>query len=104
MGLDVVLSQVQHPFLQFFYICTVQLFSGCRVCNRCLTSLLPFPLQAAAYASEDGVLTEAMIDARVADAVQQHRQKMEWLKAEGAEAGKGVGKNPFLPFPKGTAV
>lgn len=81
-----------------------QLFTGCRVCDRCLTSLLPFSLQAAAYASEDGVLTEAMIDARVADAVQQHRQKMEWLKAEGAEAGKGVGKNPLLPFPKGTAV
>lgn len=45
-------------------------------------------LQAAAYASEDGVLTEAMIDARVADAVQQHKQKMEWLKAEGVEPGK----------------
>lgn len=37
-----------------------------------------------AYASEDGVLTEAMMDARVQDAVQQHRQKMEWLKAERA--------------------
>lgn len=48
----------------------------------------PSPLQAAAYASEDGVLTEAMIDARVADAVQQHKQKMEWLKAEGVEPGK----------------
>uniref|UniRef100_A0A8C3BWW2 ATPase family AAA domain containing 3A n=1 Tax=Cairina moschata TaxID=8855 RepID=A0A8C3BWW2_CAIMO len=67
-------------------------------------SQLAVAWQAAAYASEDGVLTEAMIDARVADAVQQHRQKMEWLKAEGAEAGKGVGKNPLLPFPKGTAV
>nr|XP_020637658.1 ATPase family AAA domain-containing protein 3A [Pogona vitticeps] len=44
--------------------------------------------QAAAYASEDGVLTEAMMDARVADALQQHKQKMEWLKAEGMEAGK----------------
>lgn len=60
--------------------------------------------QAAAYASEDGVLTEAMIDARVADAVQQHRQKMEWLKTEGAEATKGTDRNPLLPFPKGTAV
>uniref|UniRef100_A0A669QVB8 ATPase family AAA domain containing 3A n=1 Tax=Phasianus colchicus TaxID=9054 RepID=A0A669QVB8_PHACC len=45
-------------------------------------SQLAVAWQAAAYASEDGVLTEAMIDARVADAVQQHRQKMEWLKAE----------------------
>uniref|UniRef100_A0A673C7G8 ATPase family AAA domain-containing protein 3-A-like n=1 Tax=Sphaeramia orbicularis TaxID=375764 RepID=A0A673C7G8_9TELE len=33
--------------------------------------------QAAAYSSEDGVLTEAMIDARVDDAVKQHRQKMD---------------------------
>jgi ATPase family AAA domain-containing protein 3A/B len=36
-----------------------------------------------AYASEDGVLTEAMMDARVQDAVQQHQQKMQWLKVEG---------------------
>uniref|UniRef100_G1QGQ3 ATPase family AAA domain containing 3A n=1 Tax=Nomascus leucogenys TaxID=61853 RepID=G1QGQ3_NOMLE len=38
---------------------------------------------ASAYASEDGVLTEAMMDTRVRDAVQQHQQKMCWLKAEG---------------------
>lgn len=38
-----------------------------------------------AYASEDGVLTEAMMDARVQDAIQQHRQKMEWLKADGSQ-------------------
>uniref|UniRef100_A0A671TGE2 ATPase family AAA domain containing 3A n=1 Tax=Sparus aurata TaxID=8175 RepID=A0A671TGE2_SPAAU len=38
--------------------------------------------QAAAYSSEDGVLTEAMIDARVDDAVKQHLQKMNWLHAE----------------------
>uniref|UniRef100_A0A8C0FQM1 ATPase family AAA domain containing 3A n=1 Tax=Bubo bubo TaxID=30461 RepID=A0A8C0FQM1_BUBBB len=67
-------------------------------------SQLAVAWQAAAYASEDGVLTEAMIDARVADAVQQHKQKMEWLKTEGAEASKGTGRNPLLPFPKGTAV
>lgn len=35
-----------------------------------------------AYASEDGVLTEAMMDARVQDAVQQHQQKMQWLTVE----------------------
>uniref|UniRef100_A0A8C8CRQ1 AAA+ ATPase domain-containing protein n=1 Tax=Oncorhynchus tshawytscha TaxID=74940 RepID=A0A8C8CRQ1_ONCTS len=46
--------------------------------------------QAAAYSSEDGVLTEAMIDARVDDAVHQHAQKMDWLHMErGVEsAGK----------------
>ncbi|KAM6402736.1 ATPase family AAA domain-containing protein 3A isoform 2-T2 [Rhynochetos jubatus] len=67
-------------------------------------SQLAVAWQAAAYASEDGVLTEAMIDARVADAVQQHKQKMEWLKTEGAESSKGAGRNPLLPFPKGTPV
>uniref|UniRef100_A0A8C5DQ00 AAA+ ATPase domain-containing protein n=1 Tax=Gouania willdenowi TaxID=441366 RepID=A0A8C5DQ00_GOUWI len=35
--------------------------------------------QAAAYSSEDGILTEAMIDARVDDAIKQHLQKMDWL-------------------------
>ncbi len=39
-------------------------------------------LQAAAYSSEDGILTEAMIDARVDDAVKQHLQKMDWLHRE----------------------
>lgn len=62
------------------------------------------PLQAAAYASEDGVLTEAMIDARVADALQQHEQKMEWLKAEGTDPNKEAGKSQRLPLPVGTAV
>lgn len=42
--------------------------------------------QAAAYSSEDGVLTEAMIDARVDDAIKQHQQKMDWLRAEEAAA------------------
>uniref|UniRef100_A0A669R123 ATPase family AAA domain containing 3A n=1 Tax=Phasianus colchicus TaxID=9054 RepID=A0A669R123_PHACC len=67
-------------------------------------SQLAVAWQAAAYASEDGVLTEAMIDARVADAVQQHRQKMEWLKAEGTETSKEGIRTPLLPFPKGTPV
>ncbi|XP_032818199.1 ATPase family AAA domain-containing protein 3-B-like [Petromyzon marinus] len=43
--------------------------------------------QAAAYASEDGILTEAMVDSRVSEAMRQHRQKMEWLRAERAGAG-----------------
>ncbi|KGL82018.1 ATPase family AAA domain-containing protein 3-A, partial [Tinamus guttatus] len=65
-------------------------------------SQLAVAWQAAAYASEDGVLTEAMIDARVADAVQQHRQKMDWLKAEGAEGSQGALRNS--PFPAGSPV
>nr|XP_054301109.1 ATPase family AAA domain-containing protein 3C-like [Pongo pygmaeus] len=39
-------------------------------------------LKATAYASEDGVLTEAVIDACVQDFVQQHQQMMRWLKGE----------------------
>ncbi|XP_063799085.1 ATPase family AAA domain-containing protein 3 [Pseudophryne corroboree] len=60
--------------------------------------------QAAAYASEDGILTEAMIDARVADAIRQHQQKMEWLKAEGKEEGKEPSKNPLQHLLEGTPV
>ncbi|XP_077429055.1 ATPase family AAA domain containing 3 [Vanacampus margaritifer] len=67
--------------------------------------------QAAAYSSEDGVLTEAMIDARVDDAVKQHRQKMDWLRAEAQTktltpppAGGAVGKTGFnLPLGKAIA-
>lgn len=44
--------------------------------------------QAAAYSSEDGVLTEAMIDARVVEAAKQHLQKMSWLHEEGTEDAK----------------
>ncbi|XP_058575429.1 ATPase family AAA domain-containing protein 3 isoform X2 [Neofelis nebulosa] len=47
-------------------------------------SQLAVAWQAMAYASEDGALTEAMVDARVQDAIQQHQQKIQWLKAEGA--------------------
>ncbi|XP_031724713.1 uncharacterized protein LOC116395186 [Anarrhichthys ocellatus] len=56
--------------------------------------------QAAAYSSEDGVLTEAMIDSRVDDAVKQHAQKMDWLLME---AGEGVGKVGVL-LPKAMAA
>lgn len=38
--------------------------------------------QATAYASEDGVLTEEMIDIRVADTIGQHKQKVNWHTAE----------------------
>uniref|UniRef100_UPI003AAE7B30 uncharacterized protein isoform X1 n=1 Tax=Centroberyx gerrardi TaxID=166262 RepID=UPI003AAE7B30 len=56
--------------------------------------------QAAAYSSEDGVLTEAMIDSRVDDAIKQHAQKMDWLLME---AGEGVGKIGVV-LPKETAA
>ncbi|XP_073700124.1 ATPase family AAA domain containing 3 [Garra rufa] len=61
-------------------------------------SKLAVAWQAAAYSSEDGVLTEAMMDARVDDAVRQHRQKMDWLH------GEGVLDNEGRPMPtKGSA-
>ena len=38
--------------------------------------------QAAAYASEDGILSKAMMMARVNDAIIQHDRKMEWQADE----------------------
>jgi hypothetical protein len=40
--------------------------------------LLSFCRQAKAYAAEDGVLTEAMIDEIVDDAIKQHERKIQW--------------------------
>ncbi|CAG7830719.1 unnamed protein product, partial [Allacma fusca] len=47
--------------------------------------------QAAAYASEDGYLTEAMMLERSQDAAAQHAQKMDWLAEE--ERSKSVTHN-----------
>lgn len=58
-----------------------------RVSSGSLTSFSLF--QAAAYSSEDGVLTEGMIDARVDDAVRQHTQKMDWLHGDGVLDNEG---------------
>ncbi|MBN3322029.1 ATD3A protein, partial [Atractosteus spatula] len=58
--------------------------------------------QAAAYSSMDGVLTEAMIDTRVVDAIRQHQQKMDWLRQEHAEGEGKPGITP--PPPEGTPV
>ena len=37
-------------------------------------------VQARAYASEDGVLTERMMDEIVADSVKQHARKVQWQR------------------------
>uniref|UniRef100_A0A8C2Z8Q0 ATPase family AAA domain containing 3A n=1 Tax=Cyclopterus lumpus TaxID=8103 RepID=A0A8C2Z8Q0_CYCLU len=50
--------------------------------------------QAAAYSSEDGVLTEAMIDARVDDAFKQHLQKMDWLHGDEVTHGTTLTPHP----------
>ena len=79
------------------------------VCVRAQT--LHFLLfQAAAYASEDGILTEPMIDARVDDAIQGHKKKVKWQErqelAEKLEAGdvrSSKDKMAFIPpKPKGS--
>ncbi|XP_050660877.1 ATPase family AAA domain-containing protein 3C-like [Macaca thibetana thibetana] len=44
---------------------------------------LALSCQATAYASEDGVLTEAMLDTCVRDFIRQHQQKMRLLKRDG---------------------
>ncbi|XP_055342233.1 ATPase family AAA domain-containing protein 3-like [Paramacrobiotus metropolitanus] len=38
--------------------------------------------QASAYASENGVLTEKMVDARVDDVIKQHKQKVTWREED----------------------
>uniref|UniRef100_A0A665TSC0 AAA+ ATPase domain-containing protein n=1 Tax=Echeneis naucrates TaxID=173247 RepID=A0A665TSC0_ECHNA len=57
--------------------------------------------QAAAYSSEDGVLTEAMIDARVDDAVKQHLQKMDWLHGEEEAQAKSLSTTAAGPTGSG---
>ena len=41
-----------------------------------------FPVQATAFASEDGVLTSEMIDSKVEESVKQHKQKRDWHTKE----------------------
>lgn len=55
--------------------------------------------QATAYASEDGVLSEKMIDERVNDAIKAHTTKTVWLTdEEGSDASKKVGKTTTPPI------
>lgn len=60
--------------------------------------------QAAAYSSEDGVLTEGMIEARVEDAIRQHRQKMDWLHGEGVLDNEGRPLQPPEIHSKGIST
>lgn len=46
--------------------------------------------QAAAYASEDGILTRQMVVSRVADAVVQHRQKVQWQSDQERRDSKSI--------------
>jgi hypothetical protein len=49
-----------------------------------------FFLQASAYASEDGILTEQMVDARVMDVMEQHSKKVTWQKEDALRPGRQV--------------
>ncbi|XP_064642219.1 ATPase family AAA domain-containing protein 3-A-like [Lineus longissimus] len=44
--------------------------------------------QASAYASEDGILTEQMVDDRVSDAIEQHAKKVTWQKEDSLRPGQ----------------
>ncbi|KAG8266624.1 ATP binding [Homalodisca vitripennis] len=46
--------------------------------------------QAAAYASEDGILTEKMARERCLDALKQHRQKVEWQSEQEKRESKSI--------------
>ena len=71
----------------------------------------PVHLQASAYASESGVLTEAMIDEKVNDALISHSKKVVWqedqtlysyntvtnkhsMPSAGSKSGSGAGAEP----------
>lgn len=42
-------------------------------------------MQATAYASEDGILTEKMIDEKVKDAIRAHAKKIRWRSEQERE-------------------
>ncbi|CAK9796885.1 ATPase family AAA domain-containing protein 3-B [Anthophora plagiata] len=46
--------------------------------------------QAAAYASEDGVLTEQMVIDKCRDAIKQHKQKVQWQSEQERQESKSI--------------
>ena len=72
-------------------------------CNKTYTVT-----QASAYASDDGVLTEKIIDARVEDMIRAHQRKMLWLretkKSEGGADKYTSLKNLSVFTPPTTSV
>lgn len=55
--------------------------------------------QAAAYASEDGVLTEKMILDRCRDAIKQHKQKVQWQSEQERQEAKSIYATEKEPEP-----
>lgn len=45
--------------------------------------------QAAAYASDDGILTEKIIDEKVADSIKAHKKKVAWQKEQESKSDSG---------------
>ncbi|KAK9722865.1 ATPase family associated with various cellular activities (AAA) [Popillia japonica] len=67
--------------------------------------------QAAAYASEDGVLTEKMVLERVNDAVRQHKQKVQWQSEQERRESKSIYHSekedsyiPIIPTQSATGI
>ncbi|GAU98002.1 hypothetical protein RvY_09207 [Ramazzottius varieornatus] len=54
-------------------------------------SKLAVAWQSSAYASEDGILTEKMVDARVDDVLKQHKQKVTWRAEDENQYRKSSG-------------
>ncbi|XP_076277930.1 ATPase family AAA domain containing bor [Lasioglossum baleicum] len=53
--------------------------------------------QAAAYASEDGVLTEQMVLDRCSEAIKQHKQKVQWQSEQERQESKSIYANEKEP-------
>ena len=51
--------------------------------------------QAAAYASEDGILTEQMVLDRCMDAIRQHKQKVEWQSDQERREAKSITSSSY---------
>lgn len=51
--------------------------------------------QAAAYASDDGVLTEQMVLDRCMDAISQHKQKVEWQSDQERREAKSITSSSY---------
>lgn len=59
---------------------------------------LKFILQAAAYASSDGILTEKMVDEKVDDTIRAHQKKIMWRSEQEDSKHGSASKAGVLPL------
>ena len=69
-------------FLAVKLLNCLQLVKFVQLIFTSISSHVCFSFQASAYASEDGTLTEEMIDKKLRDALESHRKKVEWRAEE----------------------